>query len=351
MKWLALVDDPVVGGSKYSDIATTPPTEVWPSSGFTFFPVEEATPDQGYSGSDGNDEVRTGRGRSKTRPTRAAPTLNFTLAAYPSLVRFLARRAWGGPITSSGTAPAPVTSKVAGAASGANLQPFFAFVLRDGQLDRMSGLWISSFQLQTGDGSDDAKIVIQARALYHSAIATPGGLPNATFSTEEAYTALTLSLLVGNSATPISCPAGADITVSNELVTDPVAVYCANEQIRSKVVSNKYVRRQFPYRNKIGDQVTSGELRFGTERPDMEALLADGTVDKLVLRLTGDPLGTTPAADDVMRIVLPGYQLTEGGATALSKADPRSTYQFAGLADPASGELPYVEFVGASALV
>lgn len=344
-QFIGFAVDPTATGST-KDILGVSPTFATPT---VYVPVTTAQVNQGYTNIERNNEVRGQRGQVPEVPFQALPTLTFTTRLYPSLAAFFLPKALGGTITSTGTAPAAITSKVG--VSSVTLPALQALVVRGTQTDRLTGLWTDSVELNVPEDGDPT-ITVTMRGLFHKHYPTSSP-PTPTFTSENPYSTVTLTSKIGSAGTPIACVGTMSLTLDNQLVDDRKQIFCKGENVETTTVAGKYMRRQYPGRHKLGDHQISGSLEFGTERTDIEDRLRVAQADKLVFELTADPItpATTPAADELLRLTVPMSQFTGGSASELTdERDPDSTYQFGGYIDPADGSTFFAEFVRKTAV-
>jgi hypothetical protein len=344
-KFIGLAVDPVPGGSTLDTLGATPAFET-PS---IYLPVESATVSQGYRNQDRSNEVRGVRGSVAPIAFQADPTATFRVRAYPEIAQFLWPKALGGAITTTGVSPAPVVSSVGVAESV--LPALQLLVVRGEQTDRLTGAWVDTVELGvTEDG--DPTFDITVRGLFHKHYVTASP-PTPTYTDSTPYSTVTLKTLIGATSTVIPCVASLTLTYDNQLKDETKLRFCKGENIEIVTQNGRYLRRQYPGKNKLGDQQVTGTVEFSDVRVDIEDRLRIAQADKLVFELSGDPIAptTTPPADDLMRITIPSAVFTGGGAGELNDdADPDSSYEFGGFLDPGTNESFGVEFVSADAV-
>lgn len=346
-EFIGLAVDPVALGST-RDLLGGSPSWATPT---IWLPVETAQVTPGYRNLDRNNEVRNQRGQVPEVAFQADPSLTFTVKMYPSLMKFLFPKGLGGTIVATGTSPAAITSKIP--VGSVQLGAMQAIVVRDTQTDRMSGVVISSMDINVPtDG--DATVTFNCDALFHKHYVTSSP-PTPAYVTENPYSTVTLKTMLGAALTVVQCATSLTLTYDNQLKSDADLRFCkgANIEVATAGTPPVYQRRQYPGRYALGDQKLTGQIGFSTVRTDMEDLQRVAQANKLVWELTQDPINpaTTPAADELMRITVPAGQIDGGGASALvNDSVPNSSYNFSGYIDPASGASFFVEFVTSAAV-
>lgn len=325
-------------------------------------PVEFATPtlwvplttgqaDKGYSNTDRNDEARGTFAKAAPVPDKATPSFTFTCRLYDPLAKYILPRVLPAIGSTSGTVPAAVTTPLRPTADG-QLPALHAVLIRDEQVDQFAGVWFEQVVVKFAEG--DPTIDVTARALYHQTDEAGDLDPfEPDFSDlGDPYAGVTLTAKTGaGGGTRIACLGTFDLTFNNGFETDPDVVYCRGENVLTTTVSGKYKRRQYPGRHIVGDRDITGNLSFGTVRPDMEDRLLLSTAERLVVTAFGNPLGTTPAADAALSFEMPNFVATDGGADDLARSGPiKSSYQYGGFVDDTSGDDLIVRFVDTAAI-
>lgn len=350
-RWLGLKDDPTAGGSTY-DVLNTPGPVTIPDPDI-WIPVTTATVDAGDDNRlDRNDEVRGRRGNTAPVSFAVRPKMSFEGRAYHKLSKAIVRKALGGAVTTTGTAPASITSKIV--PIQANPVPCFTGkVLREEQIDLLSGLAVEQFELDLpADGEGTLKV--DFRALYHDVPQSLPALPTPDFSGyTETYKLRDVNAMLGASLVKIPCLGGFSLTYNNSFFDDFKSLFCATENVRSFTVGGLPYKLWYPGRHKIGPQMVTGRLDFGNARPDTELKKILTVCEKLVIEVTAGPIlpATTPAADELMRITLYKQAPTGGSADPLVReGDINSSYEFTAYIDETVSKDVEVEFVGKTAL-
>jgi hypothetical protein len=348
MRYLGYLTDPTAGGTTFDDIvagAIADPTE--------FVPVTTAQVDPGVGQVDRNDEVRGRRANSAPISFSSTPSLTLGARAYPKLVRAIVRNALGGSISSTGVPPAAVDSTVGPLQSG-NLPALIAWLVREGQIDRLTGLVVEEFTLDfpiDGEGTIEATL----QGLYHdvdpaTAIVEPAPV---YADYDDTYMLRDLTAIMGDGAgVEIDCLAGFGLTYNNGLIDDARSRFCAGKNVQETVLDGQTHRVWYPNQHKLGPQQVSGRLDFGDVRPDRELRRILTHAEKLVVEVAAGPLGTTPDADDMMRWTLYKQAPTGGGAEPLQReGDQVSSYEFTAYIDESLSKDVEATFTGDAALV
>lgn len=343
-------ENSATGGSTYDKL--TIPGPLTNPTHDAFLKVVSASVDPGYEDKDRNDEVTGRRGTSAPYPWRAAPTFTFRMRLVPSVAKLLYPRVVGGAATSTGVAPAAVTTAFKPVGFGDLLPSFNLTLVREDQIDRLWGCWIGELETEiTSDG--EIFITVSGRALFHKADPTSGTF-TPTLSAEQPYAGVMLKAQTGNgSLTAIDCLSSLSFTFNNQLSDDDDVRYCKGQNVLRTTVGGKYKYRHFPTRHRVGSQAITGSLGFGTTRPDMETRRLLASTEKLVAEVVGDPItpATTPAADELVRWTFHSYVLTGGEADELvQEGEIKSSYEFSGHVDNVTGDDFAVEFVTKAAV-
>lgn len=107
----------------------------------------------------------------------------------------------------------------------------------------------------------------------------------------------------------------------------------------------------FPARHKIGAQLVTGTIDFSDVDAAQENKRLIRQAEKLVFEVAAGPLGTTPDADEMLRVNVYNKVLTGGGAEPIQReGDQVASYEWAGYIDPTTGKDIDAVFVGATAL-
>lgn len=338
------------GGSTYDKLST--PGPIVPPSGGDFVPVQSASADMGYTDRTRN-EVRGVRASMKPIPDRALPTFTFTVELYPVIARWAFPRLTGGTATSTGDAGEAIVSKFRPVGFSGVLPSSTITLAREDQIDYLWGCWIEQAELQVA-ADNSAVLTVSGKALYGQTVQ----LGSETFTPDtsaydDPYNGVTLKVASGVGASPtlMDCVASWGFTFNNSLSEDEEVVYCKGRQVYRELVDGRYVYRQWPNKHLVGRQEITGTFGFGGVMPAMEDRRLLATSHTMIAELTGNPLDTTPAADDTVRFTFPSYVITGGGAAELQdEGEQKSSYEWSGHFDPVTGADFEVEFAGAEAV-
>lgn len=343
MRYLALKDDPIAGGTKLDDIKASALALLTPVAGDALV-VTTAQADPGTRTLERNDDVRGTRANTAPVGFASSPALTFSGRAWTSQVRRLIRKAMGGTIASSGVAPAAVLSTLQMLQGQMSALPALqAFLVREAQVDRLTGLWVNELTLNfaaDAEGTMEGNLM----GLYHQVdpTASVGTLPNiiAPAGQAVAYMLRDVTAFQGAGAgVLIDCLGGFGMTINNNLSDDFRTRFCSGQNIQDTTIDGALHSTWYPKRNRVGAQTITGRLDFGDSRPDREARRICAHAEKLVVNLFGDPLGTTPAADESIQLVFYKQMPTGGGADPLTReGDQQSSYEFTAYVDDTTGK-------------
>lgn len=351
MRWFGYKTDPIAGGTTFDDVDDDPAALLEPD---VFVPVESAQVEPGDRSADRSGDVRNRRANSQPVKFAADPRTTFTSKAWTLFTRDLVRKGMGGSISTSGVAPAAIQSSIQMAQSG-NLPAIQVTIVREDQVDRTTGNWINELTFNfpaDGEGTVEGNLM----GLFHQVddvadlvgFPDPAGMPDYV----DAFMLRDIIAIDGDGVgTQIGCLGGFGWTLRNGLSEDFQTRYCAGKNVWEVTVDGKLRRIQYPDRNKLGAQSVTGRLDFGSTQPDRELQRIVGSATKLVVELYGYPLGTTPDADEMLRLVFYKKALTGGGADPLAReGDQRSSYEFEAYVDDATGKDLEAIYVGEAAL-
>lgn len=352
-RWLGLALDPTPGGSNLNALADPGPIDIPDPT--TWIPIESAQPNKGFTDSDTNNLGYGKRGGSAPLPFRARPTLTFQTDLFSKAAKLLIAAGIGKVGAPTGTAPAPIKTPVSPADTGDQLPGLVAWLVRDGQTDRLSGLWVDSFTVTVQGAVPTLQVTLNA--LYQETVQTPGSLPTASYvgyGVDQKYSGVMFKVLQGASGSEVAvdCVANFAFTYNNNLEDDEDVIYCRGENVLTELVDGRYRRRQWPDKHVLGEQALTGTIGFGSTRQDIEERQLFATAERVVAEFHENPLGTTPPSDRLLRIVIPQQVITGGdGADAYSRNAPiKASYEWAGFLDPATGTDIVAEFVDTAAL-
>lgn len=356
MRWLALDDDPIAGGTSYDDVLADEDALIAPTTADALV-VTTAQAEPGVRTLDRNDDVRGTRANSSPISFASSPSMTFEGRAWTTQLRKLLRKAMGGSIVSTGVAPAAISSTVQMMQGQlGNLPAMIGTLVREDQVDRMTGLWVNELVLNfpaDGEGTMQGSLM----ALYHQvdAVGAVAGLPNIVAPADQdvAYMLRDITAYQGPGAgVAIDCLGGFGLTINNNLSEDFRTRFCAGRNIYEVIIDGVLHRVWYPDINRVGPQTITGRLDFGNTRPDREARRIASHADKIVVDLFADPLGTTPDADESIRLIMHRTVPTGGGAEPLAReGDQQSSYEFSAYVDDVTGKDLEAVVVGSTALV
>lgn len=356
MRWLALTDDPTDGGTRLDDVAgLTPPGIPAPALADAVV-VTTAQADPGIRNLDRDNDVRGTRANSAPISFASAPSMTFTARAWTSLLRRLLPKTMGGAVASTGVAPAAIESTVQMLQDQRGVLPaMIGTLVREDQVDRMTGLWANEVTLNF-PADEEGTVEGTLMGLYHDVddVDNVAGLPAISGAPNQsvAYMLRDVTAFLGAGAgVQIDCLGGFGLTLNNNLSDDFRTRFCAGRNIYSVTIDGVEHRLWYPDRNRVGPQAITGRLDFGDTRPDLEAKRLVTHADQLIVELAADPLGTTPPADEMIRLLLHNMAPTGGGAEPLQRdGDQQSSYEFTAYVDDVTGKDLEATLVGTAAI-
>lgn len=352
MRWFGYKDDPIAGGTSWDDIDADPAAML---TADTLVPVTTAQVDPGIRDLPRDDDVRGRRANAQPVTFASAPELTLGSRAWTRLSRDFLRKAMGGAVAPAGAAPAAISTTIQMLQEG-NLPAIQGTVVREGEVDRVTGGWISEL---TFDFPADAEGTLEATimGLYHDVNAVgdvvglpaPAGMPNYV----DAFMLRDVTAIMGDGAgVPVDCLGGFGFTLNNSLSDDFRTRFCAGKNVWEVDVDGQLHRLWYPDRNKLGPQVVTGRLDYGDVQPDRELRRLVRHAEKLVVELAGPPLGTVPDADEMLRLIFYKQAPTGGGPEPLQRdGDQQSSYEFTAYLDDGTGKDLEAVSVGTAALV
>jgi hypothetical protein len=353
LRYFAYAVDPTVGGTTQEDVegaagVIAAPTEL--------VPVTTAQADPNEREVDRNNEVRGSRGNSAPMSFMSDPRMTFEARAYTKLIRTLVRNAMGGTIDSTGADPTAIESTVQMAGYGAQLPAIIGTLIREAQVDRMTGLVANEVEFNF-PVDEEGTVSTTLWGLFHDVddVASLPGLPALSGAPDyqTAYMLRDVVAIMGDGAgVEIDCLSGFGFTINNNLIDEPRSRFCAGQNIAEYTVDGELHRLWYPERHKLGSQTITGRLDFGDVRPDRELRRILKHTEKLVVELYGDPLETVPVVDEACRLIFHKQAPTGGGADPLQReGDQFSSYEFTAYVDDATGRDLEAVLVGEEALV
>jgi hypothetical protein len=362
-RWIGIVPDPTAGGSTYEHWTpeSSPPLIPVPT---LFVPATSAQVDYGQTPNARTDEVRGKRGDTAPVSFLSAPKLTIDSRAYPYLLRRLIRNALGGTITAGtehGPSPKPFEDTVAPLEEG--VPPMLiAWLKREEQIDRLTGLCVSEIAMDFAidkEGSFSATL----DALYHNVgevtgLKDPGGGTASTVSSADYSSAVNTFMLRdahvfrgAEAGTEIPNLGGFSIAFNNGLIQDIRARFQPGHNIEKTTVGGVVHKLWLPARHKLGPQTVTGKFELSGMDVTQEQRRRILHAEKLRFTVAAGPLGTTPAAEEMMEITVGQMVATGGGAEPLVRqGDQYSSFDFTGYLDVSGSKDIECTFVGATAL-
>jgi hypothetical protein len=320
-----IIDDATAGGTTYDVLAAAPvggtvnvaKTTGEPPDASIFYPVTSADFEPGIETIDRNDEVRGRRAVTAPRPFRGAPQMTFSAGAYRSLIEKVARKTLGGTDTPTGTAPASITHNLSILGFGSTALPaVHAQMVRDDLNHKMSGGSFESMNLAfplDGEGTIECTLM----GLFAENFATAA--PTATYTgfSEDVMMLRDAQVFIDGSGTSVTDLQGFNFGWTNNLNRKWFAK--RNVVTRTLGTPAKTYKLWYPQENKLGAaQDATYSIQFGNPSSAQELARDYAQVQKFVFEVVGGPLGTTPAASELLRITIYGGVHTGGGAEGLN---------------------------------
>jgi hypothetical protein len=365
-RWFGLVDDPTAAGSTLDILKAMPGAAAAIAVPNFFVPVTTSQVDPGPDDQNRDNEVRGRRGNTAPRSFRQNPSVTFEARAYPALIRKIVPKAFSGAIGAPvGVAPASISSTTGPLATG-DLKALIAWLVREDQLDRLTGCVVSEFELAfTID--DEGTISATMPGLYHQvddtdAAEDPNGhaaaaLPVPDYETSADDDADTFMLrdaaaFGGSGLVEFVNFAGFSVTFNNGLIDESRSRFRPNHNILRVVDDEGDTHKVwFPARHKPGAQLVTGHIDFSDVDAAQENKRIIRQAEKLVFEVAAGPLGTVPDADEMLRLTIHKKVFTGGGADPIQReGDQVAGFDFAGYVDPSTGKDIEATFVGTAAL-
>jgi hypothetical protein len=353
VRFLSLQPDPVAGGSTH-DALTTDGTvaPAWPALA-GLLPVTGGSVDPGLTQIDRDDDV-TGLGASQAPETlSSAPEVTVEMRAFPAVAHRLIRDALKGTATASGTAPAAITTTIEAEQDGPE-RCSIATLVREGQVDRVSGVAFNEIELEMAI-DEDATISATGWGLYHdvlteaeAGLTAPLDQPvGHVYKLRDVY-----AYLGAGAGVQIDCVAGFGLTFSANLDDDAQTRFCAGRQIAETVINGQRYRVWYPDRHKRkGKRGVTCRVDFASTQVDQELARILSKADRLRVEIAGARLGTTPEADQMLGLILHRVVPTDGGPDEMNANDAlRSSYEYGVYLDPDTNKDIQAEIVGTAAI-
>lgn len=287
------------------------------------WPVTGVTVDRNITHLDRNDEITGFRGNPTPEEFRKDPRLTVSALAYPRLLERLLWHAMGTADTVTGTAPAARThlTRPVGYSGSGLLPALHAQVVRDDQMDWVSGCYVNSITITFGlDGH--GTLETELWGLYHVS-ASAGTVPALTRNTRDIKTLKLRDLRAYFDGSPVvvSGVTSFSFTFNNNLVDNSEARFAAGQQIDQITDSDGVLRRVwYPSQHFVGgSQSVSGEIGFSSVQRLEEVKYELAQAEQIVAEIEGGLLATTPVVKEMMRFTILNAVRSGGGAEALAK--------------------------------
>ena len=313
------------------------------------WPVEGATVDRNVTHLTRENEITGFRGVPQPESFRKDPRVTINGLGYPRLLEKLLWHCLGTPDDvddpGGGAAVTHAVTPIGYGGSGI-LPALYAHVIRDAQVDKISGCYVNSVTVTfTLDGH--ATFEAELFGLYH--VSGSGSVPVLTRNVRDVATFKLRDLLLYFGSSPISVPGvtSYSFTFTNNIVDDSEARFAAGQMVDRIADSAGVVQSVwYPYQHFMGgSQSVSGEIAFNSpaQARDFEHDVA--FAQQMVAEVEGRVLATTPATRELMRFTTLNSVWTDGGAEALAKEGLQtSSYTYGGFID-ADGDDVIVESV------
>ncbi len=358
-RWAALITDPTAGGTTL-DVIEGGGTPLLIPAPNLFAPVTTAQVDAGETPLSRNDENRGRRANAAPTSFASAPIGSLGGRAYPKIINKLWRDVLGGAVTTTGTAPAAITSKIPTLQTG-NLPALVLWLLREEQLDRLTGAIVSQLELDLpveGDGTWTASLP----ALFHDVQSStspkdPGGGAAAAYPTpdytgfEETYKLRDCIAKRGSAEEELANLAGIKLTFNNGMIEDFRTRFRPNHNILVVEIGGVKKKLWYPAKHKIGAQNVTGTITASSVDAAAEARRRFAVAEKLIVESFAGPLATTPPSTEGIRLVLSKMELTGGGAEPLQReGDQTASFEFSAYVDEATNTDVEAQIVAAAAV-
>jgi len=358
-RWIGFVQDPASGGTTLDMLMeATPPKILKPDR---WLPATAATMEAAPRELNRNDEVRGRRANTPPMSFSAAPVATVDLRAYPKALRTLLVYALGGTITPTGTAPASIVSGITSMQEG-NLPALMAWLLREEQLDRMTGVIVHNIELDfkvEAEGTIKAALEGLFRDTWASAAEAkePGGTAAEAPGTptyegfDYTFSLRDLTAVTGSTKTPIEGLTEFAITFDNGMITDAASRYAAGHNVQKTTIDTVQHKLWWPAKHKAGAQNITGKIGLSGNQTGKELKHIFTHAELLEATVAAGPLATTPPAEELMKIIIGKHCLTGGGAEPLVReGDQRASFNFGGYLDSTTGKDIEVLFTGKEAV-
>lgn len=335
--------DATVGGSSYDDLAAglVPDAD-------TFWPVTGGTLDKNTERIDRNDEVRGRRAAVPSLSFRGRPVMTIPVPAYRSVLEAAIAKTLGGTDTRTGVGPAAITHSWSSIDYPATaLAAVHAQLVRDNVNHKMSGACFNRLSMTFPlDGEGTAEVELAGLYAAHFATAAPA----ATFTglSSDVMALRDGEMFIDGSGTAIPNLQGFEFSYTNNV--NPK--WYAKRNVVTQTIGTPSTARKvwFPEENRIGPaQDVTYAINVGDTDATQELAADFAQAQKFVFDVTGGPLGTTPAASELLRVTIYAGVHTGGGPDALvARDDINSRYEGSAFYSVADADDVKIEVVNAT---
>jgi Phage tail tube protein len=337
-------DDAVAGGSSYDALtsgAIPDATLFWPVSNVAFAPNVGTI--------DRNAEIRGVRAARPPLPWTARPVVTVQVPAYRTVVEKGAKKTLGGADTRTGVGPASITHAIAALPYGASYPPaVHATVVRDDLYHKVSGCVFERMALTfplDGEGTCEYEL----HGLYYANFVTAPPTPVFTGLSTSVLSLRDAEIFIDGAAQAVPDLQGFSFTWVNNTAPKQYA----KRNVVTQLIGTPALTRKVWYyhENKLGAaQDVTWSMDLGNVNAAQELARDFLQIQKFVFDVVGDPLGSTPPANELVRVTIYAGAITGGGAgAATARDDITSSFQGGAFYSDADSNDVLFEVVNANA--